>query len=236
MNTLHTLLSGFALGLAGSLHCVGMCGPLSLALPVQHLNHAKRTAAILLYNAGRVCTYSLVGLLFGLMGRGIYLAGLQRWFSVLLGCCMLLLAVQYFVAGRPVQLKWLWPLYARIQQWMAGFIHAKNLHGFFLLGLGNGLLPCGMVYLALAAALNSNGAGGAVLFMGAFGTGTLPAMLLLAFFGMRLGLAFRMRLKKVLPYIAVCMGALLIWRGFHAGIPAAGALPGYDHGAVISCH
>ncbi len=59
------IIAGFTLGAAGSLHCAGMCGPLSLALPVQHFSSVQKFLALLLYQAGRVITYSVIGLIFG---------------------------------------------------------------------------------------------------------------------------------------------------------------------------
>ena len=91
-----SLIAGFTLVTAGSLHCIGMCGPLSLALPTWHLSKSKRFISLLLYQFGRIITYSLLGLIFGLAGRGFYIAGIQQLFSIILGILVLIAAILYF--------------------------------------------------------------------------------------------------------------------------------------------
>src|SRR6185436_11170473 len=91
------LLSGFTLGAIGSLHCIGMCGPLSLALPVGHLTKRSKLFSLLIYQFGRILTYSIFGLLLGLAGRRIYIAGYQQWFSIILGVIISLFAILYFL-------------------------------------------------------------------------------------------------------------------------------------------
>ncbi len=88
-------IAGFTLGAAGSLHCVGMCGPLSLALPLYHLTAVNKFLSLLLYQVGRIITYSIIGLLFGLAGRRIYIAGYQQWFSIVMGLIVLCVALLY---------------------------------------------------------------------------------------------------------------------------------------------
>src|SRR5439155_9068021 len=99
--------AGLLLGLLSSFHCGGMCGPLALALPVHHLQRIQQVIAIVLYNTGRVITYSLMGALFGWAGRGIYIAGVQQWFSITLGIIILLLAILNYFLNSPVSPKWL---------------------------------------------------------------------------------------------------------------------------------
>ena len=100
MNMLPVLLSGFILGFAGSLHCVSMCGPLSLALPTYHLSATWKVISLMMYQLGRVLTYSLLGVLFGTAGRTFYTAGVQQWLSVTLGISVLVFAALYFT-GQP---------------------------------------------------------------------------------------------------------------------------------------
>ena len=94
------LITPLTIGLVGSLHCIGMCGPIALALPLKGKSNIQRTFGLLLYNSGRILTYALFGTLFGLLGKSFHLAGLQRQVSVFLGaliifygipcCCCLL--------------------------------------------------------------------------------------------------------------------------------------------------
>ncbi len=175
------LIAGFILGLAGSLHCIGMCGPLSLALPTHRLSPVSKFSALFIYQLGRIITYSVLGLIFGLAGRGVYLAGFQQWFSITLGIFILLLATLYFIQGS-MHLTYLGRLYMWLTKLIASILRQyKGLAGFLLLGMANGLLPCGMVYIALAATLSVYKVYQSVGFMAMFGAGTLPAMMLVGY-------------------------------------------------------
>src|SRR5436190_5325856 len=96
------IIAGFSLGAVSSLHCVGMCGPLALALPVHHLSKRQQLISLFLYQLGRIITYSLFGLIFGLAGRTIYMAGIQQWFSIAMGVVVLSLVVLYWVYKNPL--------------------------------------------------------------------------------------------------------------------------------------
>ena len=231
------LISGFTLGAAGSLHCVGMCGPLALALPVHQLDRFRKFFSLLLYQAGRILTYSVIGLLFGIAGRRIYIAGYQQWFSIGAGILVLLLAAGYFLHRTTVRLSFLSGFYGAVQKLIGRLL--KNAHsypGFFALGMANGLLPCGMVYIALAATLSFTEVTQSIGFMSAFGAGTLPAMMAIAYAGQALGIETRMLLRKAVPFLVMAVGILLILRGLNLGIPfVSPALPG-SPGASAECH
>lgn len=234
---LPVLLSGFTLGLAGSLHCVGMCGPLSLALPVHHLSKTKKFVSLLLYQFGRVITYSTIGLLFGLAGRRIYISGYQQWFSIAMGILVLSLAILYFVQRKTVHLKFLNRFYFFVQQQVSRLLKsATGPSGFVLMGMANGLLPCGMIYIALAATLSFTEVAQSVGFMAMFGAGTLPAMMLVGYAGQMLNPDWRSHLRKLIPVFISLMGVLLILRGMNLGIPfISPQLPMYQGNAVV-CH
>jgi len=228
--------AGLVLGLISSLHCIGMCGPLMLALPVRHLEKWKQVLTIFLYNTGRVITYTLIGALLGLAGRRIYLAGFQRWFTIVLGVVMLVLAFNYFYKQASVQPKWMQSVHIRIQQLMFRFVKSNNISGYFLLGMANGLLPCGMVYLAIAGAVTANTVLHSMLFMFLFGVGTMPAMLALGVFGLRITMPVRQQMKAAMPYVVVAMAVILILRGCNLGIPFISPVIADVPGHVISCH
>jgi len=176
---LQVIIAGFTLGAAGSLHCVGMCGPLSLALPTYHLSKTKKFISLLLYQFGRIITYSIVGLVFGLAGRRIYMAGFQHWFSIGMGILILTLAILYFIQKKTIHLAFLNRFYHSVQGIIIRVLKSSTgFFGFLLMGMANGLLPCGMVYIALAATLSFPEISQSVVFMAMFGAGTLPAMML----------------------------------------------------------
>jgi len=213
-------IAGFTLGAAGSLHCIGMCGPLSLALPTHHLSETKRFIALFIYQLGRIITYSLLGLLFGLLGTTIAIGGFQQEFSILLGIIILLLAILFQVRKTTLHIKWLNGFYQFIQQLIVElFKKARSPFSFLLLGMANGLLPCGMIYVAIAAAMASVNLTEGVLFMSMFGAGTLPAMLCVSYMGQMIGLPARQVMKKAVPYFVMAMAIVLILRGMNLDIP-----------------
>lgn len=231
------MISGFTLGAAGSLHCVGMCGPLSLALPVQHLSKTQKFFSLLLYQFGRIITYSVIGLLFGLAGRRIYISGYQQWFSIAMGIVVLSLAALYFFRHKTVHIKFLNRFYFFIQQQISRLLKSANgLLSFLLMGMANGLLPCGMVYVALAATLSFTEITQSVSFMAMFGAGTLPAMMLIGYAGQVINPGWRTYLRKLVPIFISLMGALLILRGLNLGIPFISPELPQSPGHAVVCH
>jgi hypothetical protein len=205
-----------ALGLAGSLHCAAMCGPLLLALPVPPGGPGRFLAGRVIYQVGRVATYCLLGGVAGLLGRSLLLAGFQRWLSISLGVAILLgflLSRKVAVAAPVVR------LVARLKTAMAAQLRQRSLSALALLGLLNGLLPCGLVYAALAGAISQGSLPQGMLYMALFGLGTLPTMLGIGLSGRMFPLPFRLRLRRVIPVGVCLLAGLLILRGLALGIP-----------------
>lgn len=230
-------ITGFTLGAAGSLHCIGMCGPLSLALPVQHFSKTGKLAALLLYQFGRILTYTAIGLLFGLAGRMIYVAGYQQLFSIIMGSLILLLAILYFLHKSHFRIPLLNRFYQGVQQLIIRILKSStSLLSFLLLGMANGLLPCGMVYIALATSLSFSGLGESAGFMATFGAGTLPAMMLVGYAGMMIRPELRTGFRKLVPVFITLMGVILILRGLNLGIPYLSPELPHSPGGSIDCH
>ena len=112
------ITGGLILGAFSSLHCIGMCGPLALALPVHHLPVWQQRVSALMYNAGRIVTYALFGLLFGVAGRGLYMAGFQQWLSIISGAVILVFIINYYFLKKAWQPKWTLKLHGAVQQLM----------------------------------------------------------------------------------------------------------------------
>lgn len=230
------ILSGFTLGAAGSLHCAGMCGPLSLALPVQHFSAFNKFLALFLYQVGRVITYSVIGLLFGLAGRQLFLAGYQQWFSIGMGLVVLALAGLYLLSKKRIHLSFLGPFYQSVQGIIMRILRSStSVMSFLLLGMANGLLPCGMVYIALATSLSFTQTGESVLFMAMFGAGTLPAMLFIGYAGVMIKPELRSVFRRMTPVFISLMGVLLILRGLNLGIPFLSPELPQAPGASVEC-
>ena len=234
---LQAIIGGFALGVTGSLHCIGMCGPLSLALPMHHLSKAGKFFSLLIYQFGRIITYSLLGALVGLAGRGFWRTGYQQWFSIGLGILVLSLAVLYFFFQRRINLPIIDRWYRFIQTIIIRILEQRtNPFGFLLLGMANGLLPCGMVYVATAAAVTFTEMTSSIGFMAAFGAGTLPAMMLVGLGGGMLSLSARKLFRKSVPVFIAATGLLLILRGMNLGIPFISPTNLFTTGTAVGCH
>lgn len=234
---LPVIIAGFTLGAAGSLHCVGMCGPLSLALPTGDMTAVRKFISLFLYQLGRTLTYSAIGLLFGLAGRRMYLAGFQQWFSIVLGIVVLILAILYFLQKHSLHFSFLNRLYTPVQNLIGRLLRtAKGPAGFMALGMANGLLPCGMVYIALATTLSFSTIPESTIFMGAFGAGTIPAMMGVAYAGRALSIEWRSNLRKAVPFFITLMGLVLILRGMNLGIPFISPLLPGAPGQPVVCH
>jgi len=205
-----------ALGLVGSLHCAAMCGPLMLALPVQPGGAGRFVVGRLIYQLGRIATYCLLGILAGLVGRTVFVAGFQRWLSISLGVAILLgfLISKRAAVSAPVVRMVGW-----LKSAMSAQLRQRGFRALALLGMLNGLLPCGLVYVALAGALAQGGLLDSVVYMALFGLGTVPTMLGIGLSGKLFSLAFRLKLRQAIP-VGVCLVAgLLILRGLGLGIP-----------------
>lgn len=212
--------SGFLLGLMGSVHCLGMCGPIALALPVGRLNTSGKIVAALAHQAGRIFTYGLLGLIFGVVGKGFAMAGFQQWVSIVMGSLMVALALWPALHGKTYNaFAPLTRLSAFLKKPMGHFIRQKSAPGFLVLGLLNGLLPCGLVYVALAGSLAAGSPEGGAAFMMSFGLGTAPALFITVLASGFFTAGFRLRLQKMIPAALVVVGLLFVLRGLGLGIP-----------------
>jgi uncharacterized protein len=210
------LWTAWLLGIVGSVHCAGMCGPLALALPVPVGGPAAYLFGRVLYNGGRVLTYALLGLLFGWLGRTLTLVGFQQGLSLGLG---LLLIAGLILAPRlsrwiPVVRGVAW-----LKQVMGAHLRTRTWSALTILGLLNGLLPCGLVYVACAGAAATGELLAGALYMTVFGLGTVPMILAISLSGKLLHQTLRRGLTKAMPAVAGLVALLLIVRGLGLGIP-----------------
>lgn len=229
-------ISGIALGLISSFHCIGMCGPLVFAMPLQHLPPSKKLLGASIYHLGRVLTYTLLGLFFGFLGRRFYVAGLQQWFSIALGIIVLVMLVLYVLNKRFLHNQPINQLTKKLQDFIMANLQRKKMYNLFAVGAANGLLPCGMVYFAIAGSLATGSTIGGFIFMLAFGLGTLPFMILLTQFGYLLNISARNTMKKMVPFFIAGMGLLLILRGLNLGIPYVSPQFNNTNATIIPCH
>jgi hypothetical protein len=214
-----TLWTALLMGLVGSAHCAGMCGPICIALPMGESIRA-RALALLQYNFARVAVYAALGAFFGLVGAGVRIAGLQAGMSVAAGVAMLAAALfsididGQLARWRPLKAVTLW-----VHQRLGALLRQPD-SAWWKLGAMNGLLPCGLVYLAIAGALTLGNAAWGAGYLLAFGLGTLPAMLATGLLGQYLKPGWRSRLRAWYPALMAGVGLWLIYRGMHFHLPA----------------
>lgn len=214
------LYTAFLFGLISSFHCVGMCGPIAMLLPVDRSNQAKKVTQILTYHFGRLTAYGSMGLLFGLLGKGFFMAGIQQKLSIVIGIVMIVVVLipenifAKFNFSKPI-----YRLISNLKQKLGSQFKQKTYKSLFTIGLFNGFLPCGMVYVALFGAIAMQSPELGVLYMILFGLGTIPLMSTVVYINSFLTLAVRNKIQKIIPYVAVFIGVLFILRGLGLGIP-----------------
>lgn len=203
------------LGLVGSAHCAGMCGPLVLALPAADRS-AQFFAGRFAYNSGRILTYSLLGAIFGWIGQSLVLLGVQRWLSIALGFVLL---VSLFSSRRLGLLRPVTAIVDLLKRKMGTLLRQRSLTSLLMLGLLNGFLPCGLVYVACAGATATNRLSSGLEYMALFGLGTVPMLLAISVSGRLVPPAWRVHLRKAIPVSIFIVASMLIFRGMGLGIP-----------------
>lgn len=199
------MITAFLLGIMGSLHCAGMCGPLVLMTPVVGSTPSDLLASRATYHAGRLATYAIIGAIFGLVGESIVFAGFQRWLSLIVGTLMILaITVAIPLKARFTRI----PLF--IKSLFGKFLHERSFKAVFALGATNGLLPCGLVYMAATASVATGRIGQSILYMLLFGLGTMPMLLAISLAGKRLHQW--PSLQKLVPLSVLAVAAILIFR------------------------
>jgi uncharacterized protein len=232
---LQLIAAAFTMGLLGSFHCVGMCGPLALSLPLNSNSGWSKFSGALLYNTGRIVTYSMFGLVFGAIGKSVALFGYQQWLSIILGVLILVFIILPKRVASMNSRNFVTAFFERIRSSLGQLFFKKSQSSLFAIGLLNGLLPCGLVYMAAAGAVATGDIPRSVLFMFFFGLGTLPIMWSIAFFGNYVSIGIRQKIRKLYPYMMTLMACLLILRGMGLGIPNVSPKIDAEKKAVNGC-
>lgn len=229
------IVGGLSIGFLGSVHCMGMCGPLALALPVEQGNKPAALYQIGMYNLGRAFVYAILGILVGYIGSRFTVWGLQQFLSIAAGVLILFFAAMQFKIA--IRHRWLQAAHAFIQRRLShGLRAAKGPFAFFLIGNLNALLPCGLVYVGLTGALATGNImqGGWLMFF--FGLGTMPAMISVMLLRNRFSFSFRRKLNRAVPYVVSVMAIMLILRGMNLGVPYVSPARTMDTLTMPSCH
>lgn len=225
------------MGAVGSFHCIGMCGPLALALPVSHRSEWGRVVGGIIYNTGRIVTYSVLGLLLGFAGGFLVAAKYQHVLSISLGAIIL---VYLFIPKKfntPSTLaSYANKPFLELRTALGKLFRSKKYSSLFSIGVLNGLLPCGMIYLAISSSLVTGSALKGSLFMSAFGFGTFPVMISVVFLGNLFGQQLRSKMRKAVPVFLFVMALLLVVRGLNLGIPYLSPMVPVQASQPVICH
>ncbi|MFK5972412.1 MAG: sulfite exporter TauE/SafE family protein [Flavobacteriaceae bacterium] len=232
------ILSAILLGLMGSLHCVGMCGPIAFMLPVDRTNSLKKFSQIFIYHFGRLLAYGVIGLIFGLLGKGLYLFGIQQKLSIGIGILMILVVlIPYKTFNRYNFSKPMYKIISKIKTRLGQELKKKSPDTFLTIGFLNGFLPCGLVYMALFGAIAMGSAPKGGLYMVLFGLGTIPLMTTAIYFSGFLKGGLRQKVQKLIPVFVGLVGLLFILRGMGLGIPYISPKPVSEViSAEVECH
>jgi len=233
------LLSAMVLGFLGSLHCLGMCGPIAFLLPLDRDNRVKKAIQLFIYHTGRLLAYGIIGVLFGFLGKGLSIFGMQQKLSIGVGVVMILLVV---VPGKYFnQYSFSKPIYAvlgKVKSKLGAELKKKTPDAFLTIGFLNGFLPCGLVYMALLGAVAFGNPLQGGLYMVLFGAGTIPLMSLVVYSKGLFSNPIKSKIKKLVPVFVMLVGALFIIRGLGLGIPYVSpkAAPADSVSTTIECH
>ncbi|WP_420570868.1 sulfite exporter TauE/SafE family protein [Kordia sp.] len=232
------IFAGFILGLLGSFHCVGMCGPIAFMLPVDRTNSYKKVAQILLYHIGRLLSYATIGFVFGMLGKSLYIFGMQQRLSIIIGVLMIVvILIPYKTFSKYNFSKPIFKVISKVKSSLGKQFKKKTLDTFFTIGFLNGFLPCGLVYMAVFGAIATGSVLEGSVYMLFFGLGTIPLMTTAIYIGKFLNTSIKKRIQKAIPVFVVIIGMLFILRGLGLGIPYISPTP--NAGMVtntMNCH
>ena len=227
----------FLFGLLGSIHCLGMCGPIAFLLPLNHKNKNEKLLQVTMYHMGRLFSYAFIGYLFSWLGKNIALFGLQQHLSIVTGILMILF-VLYPKFKIPFLQKTVHKLLSKLQNKLSQQLKRKKgkLH-FLSIGVLNGFLPCGFVYMAVLGSLAyGNSVNNSVLFMIAFGLGTVPLMTSAVYAFHLFSLKSQQIISRQFPILVIILAGLFILRGLGLDIPYLSPAPIDFVTNKINCH
>jgi uncharacterized protein len=209
-------LTALMIGFFGSLHCVAMCGPIALALSGGGTVQFRFVLSRLIYNLGRVTTYCSLGLIAGLAGKTLLMAGFQSSVSIGIGIFMIVIVLwNRFISGKSLTSSSFYKINSLLKAVFAKAVSEKSNLNLYFAGLANGILPCGFVYLALAGAAVTQDVAQATVYMFLFGMGTIPAMMAISIFGNLAGIKLRNQFNLLAPFMMIILALFFIYRGIN---------------------
>jgi hypothetical protein len=213
------LIAAILLGLTSNIHCIGMCGPIALAVPLKRDTNFNIFSGILQYTFGRILTYSILGFIIGIVGLTASTLGILQWVSILTGMIMIGFALSKWFGFKISLTSPFGYKLPFISKGFGSLIKSDFPFKLFLFGMLNGLLPCGMVYFALLNALVAGDMLNGALSMALFGLGTSPGLIAIAFAANKIPNSFRMKFSKYATTLLFSVGFLVVLRGMNLNIP-----------------
>src|SRR6218665_240884 len=211
------MFNGFILGIASAFHCMVMCGPIALALPLNRKNTTTIFQGIAVNQLGRILTYTILGRTLGFFGFQLPLFHGFQIATVLTGIAFLI------VIWKP---RWLKKLECQPdflnrfrQQKMGQLLQQKSQFNLFFIGILNGLLPCALILVALSISLTLGSPENGIIFMLGYGLGTIPGITIVAFLGARMFQQIPFKVRKSAPITFSFIAMMMILRGLNLGIP-----------------
>ena len=207
----------FIAGIAGSFHCIGMCGGFPIAVgSVSNQNPSRKVLNQLLYNSGRIFTYTFLGILLGYLSLKINeikpIFNAQSIVSVVAGVFMILIGLQILGMLGERAIPGFTPIYIFIKKAISSIIRHKSLVAAFYLGIFNGFLPCPLVYAFLFKAATSGSPEKGALTMLSLGLGTIPTMFLLGSLSGFISPRIRAKVNLIPGLVVVIFGIITIAR------------------------
>ncbi|QDO94354.1 sulfite exporter TauE/SafE family protein [Formosa sediminum] len=231
-------ISAFIFGLLGSFHCIGMCGPIAFMLPVDRTHSIKKISQIFTYHFGRLLAYSIIGLVFGILGKGLYVFGLQQKLSIVIGVLLIVIVLLPYKTFNTYNFsKPIYKIISKVKKGMGVALQKKTADTFLTIGFLNGFLPCGLVYMAVLSSIATAQPLHGAFYMFIFGLGTIPLMTSAIYFGNMLTAIAKKRIQKLIPAFVIIIGVLFIFRGLGLGIPYISPNINTDnvHSSMMEC-
>jgi len=210
------VVMAFLMGFTGSLHCAGMCGPIVWIMPFQVFSGFQKILAIVLYHIGRISVYALMAVLLHSF-KGLFDPRVQQYVSIFSGVLLLIAGMLTFVPGHNIKFKLPWS--EPVKKMLGKVIGNPGMGAITAAGVLNGLLPCGLVYMALSATMVMPAATDAAVLMYVFGVGTMPMLVGITLLKSKMNFVKGVQIKRLAPVIVFSFGMLFVLRGLNLGIP-----------------
>ncbi|MBK8482875.1 MAG: sulfite exporter TauE/SafE family protein [Saprospiraceae bacterium] len=234
MNVIGFAFAGLSLGLLGSLHCIGMCGPIALGFTGQQEDFKKRMYTILLYNFGRTLSYTAMGFILGIIGNQFAFSGYQQILSIVAGVFVLVIMAAKYLNFRKIKFLASWDRHVQLALYNV-MKKPKTILYHLEVGIINAWLPCGLVYIAIASALASGSLISGTILMFFFGLGTMPLMISVMMLGKYMSISLRAKINRLIPVFILVTSSLLILRGMNLGIPYVSPMVDVQGKCVKNC-